>query len=454
MAGSSARRCLACLFGGLVVWSCAATSGPQAVNGSGGTSAEGGAHPEAGESSNDVGEAGSSQPAGEQPTAGSGLGLGGSAAGENSGAGTSSSPEAGGAADCGMGGATAAEAGASGSADGGAGGSADSRLDFDGRCDGWAADADAAAPGPNLQGNITPQADSAGNWSFVFGRYRLVVAGSHGARVTEFSIDGSNLIDATEGSTFWPSPQQAYPWPPPVQLDSASYTSQSDSASLTLTSAIAPTLGLRVRKRFWANAASGVVSIEYQLVNESKLSAAWAPWEVTRVNAGGYTFAPRGPGNRTIIEDSWQYPLPMSLLPPPPAAGSINWLDYASLKLTEDNYITEFDGAEGWLAHADRFGKALLPVLFVKSFVDAPDASLPPNQAEVQLWTSGTAKPKLIEVEQQGALQELAPGDSLSWTVHWSACELPSSSLLAAGNLKLAAFARAHAIDRFQRRVE
>ncbi|MEO6601797.1 MAG: hypothetical protein ABIQ16_18105 [Polyangiaceae bacterium] len=450
MDGSSARRCLGWLLAGLVVWSCAATSGPQAVNGSGGTSAESGGA-QAGAGSSDVGGAGSSQPNGGQSTAGSEHGQGGSAAGENSDAGTSSSSAAGGAPDGGMGGEAA---GASGSADGGAGGSADSTLDFDGRCDGWAADAELAVPGPHLQGSVTPQVDSAGNWSFVFGRYRLLVAGAHGARVTEFSIDGSNLIDPTEGSTFWPSPQRDDTWPPPVQLDSSAYTTQSDSASLTLTSAIATTLGLRVCKRFWANAASGVVSIEYQLINESKLSAAWAPWEVTRVRAGGYTFAPRGPGNRAITQDSWQYPLPMSLLPPPPAEGGIDWLDYASLKLTQDNYITEFDGAEGWLAHADRFGKALLPVLFVKSFVDAPDTSLPPNQAEIQLWTSGTAKPKLIEVEQQGALQQLAPGESLSWTVHWSACELPSSSLLAAGNLKLAAFARAHAIGRLQRGVE
>ncbi len=82
----------------------------------------------------------------------------------------------------------------------------------------------------------------------------------------------------------------------------------------------------------------------------------------------------------------------------------------------------------------------------MKSFVDAPDASLPENQAEIQLWTSGTANPKLIEVEQQGAQQTLAPGASLSWTVRWSACELPSSLVLSAGSAELLALARAHAI--------
>ena len=81
--------------------------------------------------------------------------------------------------------------------------------------------------------------------------------------------------------------------------------------------------------------ASGIVSIEYQLINQSTSERVWAPWEVTRVRAGGYTFAPRGPGNRTITQDCFQHPLPLSLLPPPPAAGGIEWLNYPSLSLTQ-----------------------------------------------------------------------------------------------------------------------
>jgi len=367
---------------------------------------------------------------------GSAAGFGGSADGSTPTAGTGAFGEGGESAG-GIGG----EAGAG---DGGAAGSADSEP-FDGKCGrGWAASG--ASSRPDLQANVAPEVDKSGNWSFTFGRYRLVVAASHGARVIEFSIDDNNLIDPTGGSTFWPSPQQAYTWPPPAEIDTAAYVAVADGASLSLTSATATSPKISVNKRFSVNAASSVVSIEYQLVNQSNLSASWAPWEVTRVRAGGYTFAPKGPGNRTITQDSFQNPLPLSLLPPPPATGGIEWLNYPSLTLTQDNYINEFDGAEGWLAHANRFGKGLLPVLFVKSFVDAPDASLPPNQAEIQLWTSGTANPKLIEVEEQGALQALAPGASLTWTVHWSACELPSATLLAAGNLELAALARAHAV--------
>ncbi|HEY3252396.1 MAG TPA: DUF4380 domain-containing protein [Polyangiaceae bacterium] len=338
-------------------------------------------------------------------------------------------------------------AGGGSAAAAGEGGAADTLTDFDGRCgQGWAAGG--AAPAPHLEGSVTPQVDSTGNWSFSFGRYRFVVAGAAGARVIEFSIDTVNLLDPTGGSTFWPSPQQAWTWPPAAEIDTAAYTAQSDATSVTLSSAISTTLGLSVQKRFSVNANSGVVSIEYRLKNESQASASWAPWEITRVRAGGYTFAPKGPGNRTITEDSNFAALPLSLLPPPPAENGIEWLNYPSISasLTKSDYIVEFDGAEGWLAHADKLGKNSLPVLFVKSFVDAPDASLPTNQAEIQLWTSGTANPKLIEVEEQGAQQVLAAGASLSWTVHWSACQLPSTLTLAAGSAELASLARAHAV--------
>ena len=433
----SSRQALAAWFaGGLLLWSCSESPESKPSEGRAGSTGASGASAGIGASSSHTGGLTNSQAGDAQGVAG----LTGSAGNGGSGG----QHESGGSAPAGMG--SGAESGSAG-ADGGAAGSGDSSVDYEGHCgQGWAAASSARLP--HLTGDVAPQVDSKGNWSFTFGRYRFVVAGSHGARVIEFSIDGNNLLEPSSGSTFWPSPQQAYPWPLPAELDTAAYVASASATSLGLTSQIATTLGLSVHKRFWVNAGSGVVSIEYQLINEAKQSASWAPWEVTRVRAGGYTFAPRGPGERTITQDEFQFPLPLSLLPPLPATDAIAWLNYPGVApdLTKDNYINEFDGAEGWLAHANRFGTKQLPVLFVKSFVDAPDESLPTNQAEIQLWTSGTASPKLIELEQQGALELLAPGAALTWTVHWSACELASSSLLSAGNAELAALARAHAI--------
>ena len=407
------------------------------MGGSAGASAGSGGAAAMGGSSIDVGGAASVGGAGDQAGGGQSAMAGGLSGGSGGGSGAGAGSAVAGASEGGVG-------GDAGAGEGGAGG-APELPDFDGDC-GQSWTAPGASAHPKLEGSVTPVVDSAGNWTFSFGRYRFVVAGKRGARVTEFSIDGNNLLEPSTGSTFWPSPQQAFTWPPPAEIESAAYVAQSDATSLSLTSSTAKTVGLSVNKRFWVNAASGVVSIEYQLVNQGTVSASWAPWEVTRVRAGGYTFAPLGPGSRVISQDSAQHPLPLTLLPPPPAEGGIEWLDYPSLSLSLDNYLAEFDGAEGWLAHANRFGKSSLPVLFVKSFVDAPDASLPANQAEIQLWTSGTSSPKLIEVEEQGAEQLLLPGAKLSWTVHWTACELPNSQLLSAGNAELSAFARALAV--------
>ena len=442
MTRNRSRRARGAWFvGGLLIWSCASKSesGPRADNG--GASAGNGGHPsEVAGAPND--------PAGGAANAGA-VGLSGSGGRSDLDASPGEggrTPDAGVDNQGGAAGDGASNAAGADGAEAGAGGSDESLTPFEGRCgQGWTAPGGSARPA--LAASVTPQVDTAGNWTFSFGRYRFVIAASHGAKVTEFSIDGLNVLDAT-GSTFWPSPQQAYPWPVPAEIDTGVYKAQVSAATLNLTSATAKTIGLSVKKRIWVNAESSVVNIEYQLINQSKQSASWAPWEVTRVRAGGYTFAPLGPGTRTITEDTFQLPLPLTLLPPAPAAHGIEWLDYpgVSTSLTKDNYIIEFDGAEGWLAHANRFGKSQLPVLFVKSFVDAPDEQLPSTEAEIQLWTSGTTDPKLIEVEEQGAQVELLPGAALTWTVHWSACELPSAQLLAAGNASLAAFARALAI--------
>ena len=52
-------------------------------------------------------------------------------------------------------------------------------------------------------------------YTLQLGDLKMVVDGSRGARVTEFSLFGSNVLvtrdqNGTYGSTFWPSPQASW----------------------------------------------------------------------------------------------------------------------------------------------------------------------------------------------------------------------------------------------------
>src|SRR6516165_10463754 len=72
-------------------------------------------------------------------------------------------------------------------------------------------------------------------YTLQLGDLEMVVDGSRGARVTEFSLFGTNVLvtrdqNGTYGSTFWPSPQSSWCaagggcWPPPAAIDSGPYT--------------------------------------------------------------------------------------------------------------------------------------------------------------------------------------------------------------------------------------
>lgn len=320
--------------------------------------------------------------------------------------------------------------------------------DADGKC-GLAWASGGADGAPALDATVEPIADSAKDkYTFTFGRYKLVVSANKSGNVYEFSIDGKNVIETTNGSTFWPSPQHDasnaanYTWPPPTELDGGAYTASVADNILSLEGKTSSALNLSFNKRIWVNEASAVVSLEYTIINHASSSKTWAPWENTRVVPGGLTYAPKGPGTKSITQDSWHNPLPLKTL------GGVNWLDYPGTKssLTKDNYIVEFDGAEGWLAHANKIGSTgALPLLFVKSFPDTKEANMPKNENEIQLWTSGT-DPRMIEVEQQGEQKALAANEKLVWTTHWALCELPNADILVAGDEDLLKYTRAHAV--------
>jgi len=277
-------------------------------------------------------------------------------------------------------------------------------------------------------------ANNAGKYSLTVGQTYLEVDPANGARITALRVGGAAGMDVVAssavtgdpdnwGSTFWPSPQ-SWPWPPTSAasigaINTSPYTVTSDATSITLTSGLAAAPTVSVIKKISGDAAKEAIVIDYTMTNGGTAAVTVAPWEITRVAAGGITFygtgtgAP-GPGN---------FPLP-------PAAtittgAGATWYKDNPADLTD--YKLFADGAGGWLAHAAG------DLLLVKSFPDVAAGAAATNEAEIEIYSSKTGK--YVEVEQQGAVQMLAPAATLNWTVRWYARKLPMPAAVGSADL-------------------
>jgi hypothetical protein len=284
----------------------------------------------------------------------------------------------------------------------------------------------------NTPANLVVPEVSGTVYSFRFADTVFAVDAAKGARIITFSLGGRNLLTAAKnasdvnwGSTLWPSPQSDWSWPPPAEIDSGTYTPSLAGATLTLSSATANALGMSVTKKFTVDSLAGVVNIEYRISNRGTQSRSVAPWEVSRVAAGGLTFFPLGEG---VPSKGSPALLPLAL------SGGVAWLAYDASKVTEAQKALA-DGSEGWLAHATDH------LLFVKAFSDITPAQAAPGEAEIELYADPTRT--YIELEEQGALTRLAPGASLTWTVRWFLRELDASVPIEVGSADLLSTVRA-----------
>lgn len=343
-------------------------------------------------------------PAAQGPTAASGAG-----SGESATAGASSAREAAGAG--GQDGRDEVIAAAAGSG----GSPATSRATSSG-----ASGADASV----ARGTLDEQS---GVYTFTFGRRTLAIDAAHGARVTRFGLDGSNLLTGPDvdalnfGSTFWPSPQQRWGWPPVPELDSEPYEVVQEPDAVIFASKQGMRAKVSVKKRVRAMAAEDSAEITYTLVNEDSRAVAWAPWEITRVAASGLSFFPTG--QRQVATD----------LAVVEQAG-VTWFQHDPAALGGDGKKFTGDGAEGWLAHVS--GRTLL----LKQFMDVPASDqAPAPEAEIAIY----AAQGYVEIEPQGPYRELTPGQELSWTVRWRVAELPPDLEAKLGDPALVELARA-----------
>jgi len=245
-----------------------------------------------------------------------------------------------------------------------------------------------------------------------------------GARITSLAAGGTELIAgptvhaSNYGSTFWTSPQSAWSWPPPTAIDSAPYAASVDGDTVVMKGGADPSLGLAVDKAFSADAATGWITLAYKVRNTGSTAASVAPWEITRVPAGGIAFFPLGPDG--VASNST---LAVSQL------GGELWFDSATQGAQDQKLFA--DGRGGWSAHAAQGH------LFVKRFADVPAGAAAGGEAEIEVY-SGAG---YVELEVQGALTNLAVGASLDWTTEWKVVPIPAEIPVESGSAALVALA-------------
>jgi hypothetical protein len=293
--------------------------------------------------------------------------------------------------------------------------------------------------------SFTPvSATSAGGiYTLTLGSLKMVIDGAKGARITEFSLDGADVLTDREvngtnfGATYWPSPQSSWCtagggcWPPPAAIDNQPYTGAIDTATnvIRLTSGATPIgafadSSVTVTKEFTPRPDSGAIDVTYTLANVSAgTTVSVAPWQVSRVAVGGLTFFGKGDAPVTYTADS------------DPAfvvteASDTLWYDYAPVGHNSKGFA---DGT-GWIAHAteDR-------LLYLLAYPDVAPSEAAPGEAEIELFTGGT----YVEIEPQGAVTSIAAGASLPWTIRWQLRRLPSGTTVAPGSADLLSFATA-----------
>ena len=278
------------------------------------------------------------------------------------------------------------------------------------------------------------------------GALKMVIDASVGARITEFSLNGTNVLTgpdvdpANYGGTYWPSPQSSWCqsgtgcWPAPGPIDNRRYTGSIDPATnvIELTSGTALIAGFQdsavtVTKRFTPVPASGAVDVTYTLSNVSpSVAVSVAPWQVSRVRAtGGLTFFASPDGSATYNGGS------------DPAftfAAADGALWYESSAVATDSKALA-DGS-GWIAHVTDGG-----LLYLLAYPDIQPSEAAPGEAEVEVFTGPSADYQ--EMEPQGAYTAVPPGGTLVWTVRWKLRPVPSGTSVAVGSADLVSFTSA-----------
>ncbi|MES2638459.1 MAG: hypothetical protein V4850_03230 [Myxococcota bacterium] len=254
-------------------------------------------------------------------------------------------------------------------------------------------------------------------WRFAGADTVLEIDPTLGARVTRFGVGGVEVLTGASvnttnfGATFWTSPQADWGWPPVEAIDSAPYTATLDGDTLVLTSGAA-SLGdttVTVEKRVSVDTTG--VTLAYTVHNVGDAAVTLAGWEVARVPTGGLTFFRAGTSMTSTVGTF-----------PAEERGGIVWFDGAAPRSGDTKLVA--DGSGGWLAHV------VDGVLFVETFADIAAQDQAPSEGEIELF----AAEDYVELENQGALTTIAPGEGVTHTVRWLAQTVPEGVAVGVGS--------------------
>lgn len=264
--------------------------------------------------------------------------------------------------------------------------------------------------------------DEAGKYSISLFGQTMIVNAQEGARIISFSQNGKEII-GPGGSTFWTSPQDDWGWPPIKAHHDEAYTATVSDNKLELVSNVDDKLGVEIKKVITANASDTSFTVAYTITNKSEKELKVAPWENTRTNKSGITFYPKG--DSTFQGNPIFGTLGMKEI------NGINWFAFDSSRIGDGKNMAKLyaDGKEGWIANADN------NMLLIKKFKDISIAEQPAGEGEIEIFAD--LENPFVEMEQQGALEILAPGKSLTWEVKWFLRELPENVKTNEGNEEL-----------------
>jgi hypothetical protein len=267
-------------------------------------------------------------------------------------------------------------------------------------------------------------------WTFTSGPATLKSGPKGAGRIISLQYNGSEILHmdtgtATNyGSTFWPSPQAAWAsnWPPSANIDGAgAYTATEADTSLLLNGLTDANNQVRINKKYWANASDTSFGQRFTIINTNTVAKAWAPWQNSRLPAGGLYIFPKGTDTvtgelRLLVRDTLNH----------------RWFRYDSSTVpTSGTNKFYSDASQGWFAHVNKNR-----VLLIKKFTDTPFAKKAPGvEKEIEIYT--TNNKAFTEMETQGSYDTIPAGDSIVWNVKWYVRKLPDSTSLTVGNMSI-----------------